>query len=47
MRSRGESVRGLYVAGASTHPGPGVHGVSGRGAADALLADLSPLRFWR
>jgi phytoene dehydrogenase-like protein len=40
-------LRGLYVAGASTHPGPGVHGVSGRGAADALLADLSPLRFWR
>jgi phytoene dehydrogenase-like protein len=40
-------LRGLYMAGASTHPGPGVHGVSGRGAADALLADLSPLRFWR
>jgi phytoene dehydrogenase-like protein len=40
-------LRGLYVAGASTHPGPAVHGVSGRGAADALLADLSPLRFWR
>jgi phytoene dehydrogenase-like protein len=40
-------LRGLYVAGASTHPGPAVHGVSGKGAADALLADLSPLRFWR
>jgi phytoene dehydrogenase-like protein len=40
-------LRGLYVAGASTHPGPGVHGVSGRGAAEALLTDLSPLRFWR
>ena len=40
-------LRGLYVAGASTHPGPGVHGVSGRGAADAVLGDLSPLRFWR
>ncbi|HEV2786200.1 MAG TPA: NAD(P)/FAD-dependent oxidoreductase, partial [Solirubrobacteraceae bacterium] len=40
-------LRGLYVAGASTHPGPGGHGVAGRGAADALLADLSPLRFWR
>jgi phytoene dehydrogenase-like protein len=39
-------LRGLYVAGASVHPGPGVHGTSGRGAADALLADLSPARFW-
>jgi phytoene dehydrogenase-like protein len=38
---------GLYMAGASTHPGPGVHGVSGRGAAEAVLTDLSPLRFWR
>jgi phytoene dehydrogenase-like protein len=33
-------VDGLYVAGGSTYPGPGVNGVSGRGAADALLADL-------
>ena len=33
-------VRGLYVAGGSTHPGPGVQGVSGDGAARALLADL-------
>ena len=40
-------LRGLYLAGASVHPGGGVHGVSGRGAADALLADLAPLRFWR
>jgi phytoene dehydrogenase-like protein len=40
-------LRGLYMAGASTHPGPGVHGVSGRGAADAVLADQSPARFWR
>lgn len=32
-------VRGLYVAGAWVHPGPGVHGVSGRAAADALLND--------
>jgi phytoene dehydrogenase-like protein len=36
-------LRGLYVAGAWLHPGPGVHGVSGRAAADALLAD----RRWR
>ena len=40
-------LRGLYVAGASVHPGGGVHGVSGRGAAEALIADISPLRFWR
>jgi phytoene dehydrogenase-like protein len=32
-------VRGLYVAGASTHPGAAVHGVSGRGAARACLRD--------
>jgi len=32
-------VRGLYVAGAWVHPGPGVHGVSGWAAAGALLAD--------
>jgi phytoene dehydrogenase-like protein len=33
-------VRGLYVAGAWVHPGPGVHGVSGRAAADAVLGDV-------
>jgi phytoene dehydrogenase-like protein len=32
-------VKGLYVAGASTHPGGAVHGMSGRGAARALLVD--------
>jgi phytoene dehydrogenase-like protein len=32
-------VEGLYVAGASTHPGGAVHGMSGRGAARALLRD--------
>jgi phytoene dehydrogenase-like protein len=32
-------LRGLYVAGAWVHPGPGVHGVSGYAAADAVLAD--------
>ena len=30
-------VGGLYMAGASTHPGGAVHGMSGRGAAQALL----------
>ena len=33
-------LRGLYVAGGWVHPGPGVHGVSGRAAAQALLADV-------
>jgi phytoene dehydrogenase-like protein len=38
---------GLYMAGASVHPGGGVHGVSAHAAARALLADSSRLRFWR
>jgi phytoene dehydrogenase-like protein len=29
------------------HPGGGVHGVSGDAAARAVIADASPLRFWR
>jgi phytoene dehydrogenase-like protein len=33
-------LRGLYVAGGWVHPGPGVHGVSGRAAADALHSDV-------
>jgi phytoene dehydrogenase-like protein len=32
-------IRGLYVGGASTHPGGAVHGMTGRGAARALLRD--------
>jgi phytoene dehydrogenase-like protein len=40
-------VRGLYMGGASVHPGGGVHGVSGDAAARAVIADASPLRFWR
>jgi phytoene dehydrogenase-like protein len=40
-------VRGLYVGGASVHPGGGVHGVSGDAAARAVIADASQLRFWR
>jgi phytoene dehydrogenase-like protein len=32
--------RGLYLTGASTHPGGGVSGASGRSAARAVLADL-------
>lgn len=32
-------VRGLYLAGSSVHPGAGVHGVCGAGAARAVIAD--------
>jgi len=37
---------GLYVAGASVHPGGSVHGMGGRSAARAILADRR-LRPWR
>jgi len=33
-------IEGLYVAGSWIHPGPGVHGVSGQTAANALLRHL-------
>jgi phytoene dehydrogenase-like protein len=39
-------LKGLFVAGASTHPGGAVHGMSGRGAARALLRERR-LRPWR
>jgi phytoene dehydrogenase-like protein len=39
-------LKGLYVGGASTHPGGAVHGISGRGAARALLRE-SRLLPWR
>lgn len=39
-------VDGLYLCGASTHPGGGVFGASGRSAARVLLKDRKPAR-WR
>jgi phytoene dehydrogenase-like protein len=33
-------LRGLYGGGAWVHPGAGVHGMPGQGAADVLIADL-------
>ncbi len=33
-------IEGLYITGASTHPGGGVSGASGRNAASAVLGDL-------
>jgi phytoene dehydrogenase-like protein len=37
-------LRGLYLTGASTHPGGGIMGASGRNAARVLLKDLSRRR---
>ena len=39
-------LRGLYITGASVHPGGSVQGMGGRSAARALLADRR-LRPWR
>jgi phytoene dehydrogenase-like protein len=38
------SLPGLYLCGASTHPGGGVFGASGRSAARVVLADRNPSR---
>ena len=41
-------IPGLYLTGASTHPGGGVSGASGRSAASAVLSDLDEnKRGWR
>ena len=37
-------IEGLYLTGASTHPGGGVSGASGRNAASALLDDIADKR---
>ena len=44
-RYRVPGMTGLYLCGASTHPGGGVFGASGRSAARTVLADRSPR--WR
>ncbi|NDJ35423.1 MAG: NAD(P)/FAD-dependent oxidoreductase [Chloroflexi bacterium] len=41
MSSYRGPVKGLYLTGASTHPGGGIMGASGRNAALTLLSDLS------
>src|SRR5450759_3700730 len=43
-RHRVPGVPGLYLTGASTHPGGGVFGASGRTVADIVLADRTPSR---
>lgn len=43
---RWEGVRGLYLTGASTHPGGGIMGASGRNAAKVLFRDMSQ-KGWR
>jgi phytoene dehydrogenase-like protein len=40
-------LRGLYVASSSVHPGAGVHGVQGAGAAAALRFDSGLRGIWR
>jgi len=40
-------VKGLYLTGASTHPGGGIMGASGRNAAAVVLRDLPKLGRWQ
>lgn len=39
-------VKGLYLTGASTHPGGGIMGAAGRNAASVILEDLTP-QWWQ
>ena len=43
---RWPGVKGLYLTGASTHPGGGIMGASGRNAARVLVKDLTQ-RKWQ
>jgi len=40
-------VKGMYLTGASTHPGGGIMGASGRNAARVLIHDLTRRKVWR
>lgn len=44
MPSYRSHLKGLYLTGASTHPGGGIMGASGRNVARVLLKDLSRRR---
>lgn len=46
MSSYRTPVQGLYLTGASTHPGGGIMGAAGRNAAQVILHDTRP-RWWR
>jgi phytoene dehydrogenase-like protein len=39
-------IKGLYLGGASTHPGGGVHGAPGANSARILLSDMGLARAW-
>jgi phytoene dehydrogenase-like protein len=39
-------IKGLYLTGASTHPGGGIMGASGRNAARTVLGDLERKKLW-
>ncbi len=45
MSSYRGPLKGLYLTGASTHPGGGIMGAAGRNAAQTVLRDTSP-RWW-
>ena len=40
-------LKGLYLTGASTHPGGGIMGASGRNAARVVLGDLERKKLWQ
>ena len=40
-------IKGLFITGASTHPGGGIMGASGRNAATVVLNDIEGRRLWK